>query len=46
MLTMYLILENLEEKIKAGHDVTSVENIVDNFVALLAEAMNKIINRA
>ena len=46
MLTMYLILEKLEETIEAGHDVTLVEKIVDDCVAPLAKAMNPLIDRA
>ena len=46
ILTMYLILAKSEETIEAGHDVNSVENIVYDFLDLLAKAMNPLIDRA
>ena len=45
MLAMYLIMEQLEETIESGHNITLVENIVDDCVYLLAEAMNPLIGR-
>ena len=45
MLIIYLILKKLEEKIETGHDITSVEKIVEDFVALLAKSMNPLVDR-
>ena len=46
ILTVYLILEKLEDTIESGHDVTSVEKIVGYCVALLAKYKNPLIDRA